>query len=203
LPRSPIACPPYENHFSISSLPDEATYGPWAGKLLTADEDAHLVYAFGKDASPAKYSLGISPDKLLVIPTNQDLYCVFYDDLFLGATQSLILKLSRNALTNYVGSILSEQAGEDSPDYRTQLGITTWSPSPSGLNSANSPPPASDKSPSSAQTPPASPHSVPPPLPPCPPHSHPSISYVLSSVNPPFGASGVTTAAVSRSFHSH
>jgi len=98
----------------LLSLSNNAQFGPWAGKLLSADEDKGLIYAFDTNALATPFRLDIGVDKLLLIPTNQDVYCVFYDDS--DHDSGKILKLSRDTLTSYVGDILAEQAGEvDSP----------------------------------------------------------------------------------------
>ena len=94
----------------LLTLPDDQKYGPWAGKLLTADESKSLVYALDTNGIAQAYPLnGLQADKLMVIPTNQDLYCVAWHDY---PDPSLILKLSHTAFTNYVGDILAEQSGE-------------------------------------------------------------------------------------------
>jgi len=102
----------------LLTVPTNSCYGPWAGKLLTGDECQNLIYAIDTNGFVQPYSLpngfgvGISPDTFRLIPTNQDLYCCA--DLSgnnLGGG-SLILKLSRQLLTNYVGDVLISQSGE-------------------------------------------------------------------------------------------
>ena len=119
----------------VITLPDDAqTWGPWAGKIVTGDEDAvdenlnprPLIYTIATNgevtinSTLALISGGIYPEDFDVIPPNQDLYCVNYHDS--GA--SFILKLSRKWLTNYWGDLLITDAGEASA--QAKLFIVHW-----------------------------------------------------------------------------
>ncbi len=92
-----------------------AKWGPWAGKIITGDEDARdenqnprpLIYTVATNGEVASYAFGIHPEDFDIVRANQDLYCVDYQ----GAS-STILKLSRNYLTNFIDDIVVTQAGE-------------------------------------------------------------------------------------------
>lgn len=107
----------------LLTVPNDSRYGPWAGRLLTADENVHAIYAVETNGSFEAHYLGIDADDFHLIETNQDVYCV----CFVGANphQSTILKVSRNLLVPYVGDILIAQAGEVVPGSAT-LFIVHW-----------------------------------------------------------------------------
>jgi hypothetical protein len=126
---------------------DPARYGPWAGKILTGDENDFqgvfpptppLIFAVDATGAMRPFDLGIAPEDFDVIPTNQDLYCVVFEDLGPGS----ILKLSKAFLTNYVADLLITQAGEGpfAPtlfivhwDSTNQVFVTRSIPMPEGL----------------------------------------------------------------------
>jgi hypothetical protein len=109
-----------EGILTVSNNP--AQYGPWAGKLLTGDDHSGTIYAVDTNGNWTRYNLGICPDTIRIIPTNQDLYCVDYNAT--NGFQSILLKVSRRWLTNYVGDILMVQAGENQPN--PALYIVHW-----------------------------------------------------------------------------
>ena len=88
-----------------------------------------LVYAVATNGAATSYDLGYYPgilaDQILIIPTNQDLYCLNYVDS--DPAHSRVLKIDRSVFTNYVGDILVEQAGE-SPGggFPPTLTIVRW-----------------------------------------------------------------------------
>ncbi|HEV2208221.1 MAG TPA: hypothetical protein VG167_05560 [Verrucomicrobiae bacterium] len=97
----------------LLTVTNDPAYGPFAGSLLTADEDNHLIYAVQTNGSWVSLPLGINADQFRLIPTNQDLYCVLYAD---GApAESMILKLSRTYFAGHQGDILIEESGEVFP----------------------------------------------------------------------------------------
>lgn len=100
---------------------DVAKWGPWAGKIITGDENKHTIYAIDTNGVVASFSLGIDTEDVDIIPPNQDLYCVLYN----GFDSSLI-KVSHSLFTNYVGSLLITQAGETAPFFSPSLFIVTW-----------------------------------------------------------------------------
>lgn len=93
----------------VISLPNNTKqWGPWAGKILTGDEDKNLHYAIDTNGTVSLHSLGIASEDFDIIPTNQDLYICDYDSPY------KILKISHTWLTNYVGGLLITQAGDAS-----------------------------------------------------------------------------------------
>lgn len=113
----------------LLTLSNDQRYGPWAGKLLTGDENEHVIYAINTNGVSVPYFLGIDPDAFKIIPATQNLYCVNYVDN--NPAQSRILKIPSAYLTNYVGDILVEQSGEASPN--PALFIVQWN----GTNAFN------------------------------------------------------------------
>ena len=109
-----------------------AKWGPWAGKILTGDEEGlrnasgfvPLIYAIDTNGVVTTNALGIAPEDFDLIPTNQDLYCADQD-------HDEILKLDRHLFTNYVGDLLITQAGEaptGTPGVPAALYIVSWDP---------------------------------------------------------------------------
>jgi len=101
-----------EGILTLSNNP--AQYGPWANMLLTGDDYLGLIYAVDTNRNWTPYNLGICPDTIRLIPTNRDLYCVYF-----ALVQSMVLKVSRNWLTNYVGDVLMVQAKKTGPYRKT------------------------------------------------------------------------------------
>lgn len=84
---------------------DTNKWGPWAGKIISGDEDENRLYTIDISGNVTSYNLGIASEDFDLIPTNEDLYVC--DD-----ANSRILKLSHTWLTNYVGDLLITQAGD-------------------------------------------------------------------------------------------
>ncbi|SPE54220.1 hypothetical protein SBV1_1770008 [Verrucomicrobia bacterium] len=108
----------------ITLTNDVHKWGPWAGRLMTGDEEQHLIYAVATNGVTTPFDLGISPEVMLLIPTNQDLYVADY-------YSSEILKVSRTWFTNFVGDLLIVQSGEylpgsPLPTPGPQLFIVSW-----------------------------------------------------------------------------
>jgi hypothetical protein len=99
---------PAEHLEGVLTVPNDARYGPWAGKLLTGDEFLKLIYAVDTNGGYVAYGLDISPDTFRIIPANQDIYCCAFSNY----GPSYIVKLSRQWLTPYIGDILIVQSGE-------------------------------------------------------------------------------------------
>lgn len=116
-----IPSPHLEGLLTVSN--DVTKYGPWAGKLLTGDDYLGIIYAVDTNGNYLAYDLKISPDTIRLIETNQDLYCVDFNQY--DQNQSLILKVSRKWLTTFVGDILMVQAGENAGQSPT-LFIVHW-----------------------------------------------------------------------------
>jgi hypothetical protein len=110
----------------VTTITNESKWGPWAGRILTGDENGNfplppLIFAVATNGQVASFDLGIAPEDFDVIPRDQDLYCVNFN-----YSDSTILKLSRTMLTNYVGELLITQAGEGGAVPR--LFIVRWDP---------------------------------------------------------------------------
>jgi hypothetical protein len=90
---------------------DVQKWGPWAGKIITGDEDEHNIYTVAADGTittndtAALISGGIFPESFTVIPPNQSLYLAAYGN-------DSLMELPASALTNYIGDMLISQAGE-------------------------------------------------------------------------------------------
>jgi hypothetical protein len=112
----------------LLTLSNNLAYGPWSGKLITADEDKHLFYAVDTNGIVTPFDLAIAADKLMIIPTNQDLYCVYYKDPAGQHDQGMILRVPRELLTGYTGAFLAEQAHEavSEPIPGPKLFIIKW-----------------------------------------------------------------------------
>ena len=99
---------------------DVARWGPWAGRVVTGDEDLALIFAVDVSGVTQSFNLGIATEDFDVVPPNQDLYCVLHNDV--GASE--VLKLSKTLLTSYVGDVLITQAGEGT--FTPQLFLVHW-----------------------------------------------------------------------------
>ncbi len=91
----------------VAVLPDDPVWGDWAGKILTGNEYAGVIYAVDTNGAATPYSLGIHPEDFDLIPPDQDLYCTAYED-----SAGAILKIPRAYFADYVGQLLITQAGE-------------------------------------------------------------------------------------------
>jgi hypothetical protein len=90
----------------VITLPNDSNaWGPWAGKILTGDEDTRTIYAIASDGTTTTNSLGIDPEDFDLIPDSQDLYCV-------DVNNHRILRLSNLYFSNHVGKLLITDAGE-------------------------------------------------------------------------------------------
>jgi hypothetical protein len=112
----------------VVTIPTALTnLGPWAGKIVTGDEDAvdeneqpqPLIYTIDTNGVVSSFASGIHPEDFDIIPndvTNQNLYCV--------SPGGDILKLSGSLFANYIGDLLVTQAGEGGAEPR--LFIVHW-----------------------------------------------------------------------------
>ena len=90
----------------VITLPNDTNqWGPWAGKILTGDEDQGILYTIDTNGTVTPYDLGIAPDDFVLIPTNQDLYVC-------GYSRNSILRLSSSFFTNYISDLLITQEGD-------------------------------------------------------------------------------------------
>lgn len=104
---------------------DVAKWGPWAGKIITGDENLELIYAVDTNGVTTAFDLGIDPEDFDIIQTNQDLYCL---DPFGGPIGAIgrMMKLSKSLLTNYVGDLVITHSGETDPNGQAKLFIVHW-----------------------------------------------------------------------------
>jgi hypothetical protein len=103
----------------VVTLPNDINrWGPWAGKIVTGDEDkipVPLIYTIDTNGAVAAYDTtaliagGIHPEDFDIIPTNQSLYCVAFND---NVSASALVKLSKDYFSGYAGDLLITDAGE-------------------------------------------------------------------------------------------
>lgn len=75
----------------VTTVPnDPATYGPWAGKILTGAEGQGLFYTIDPTTGAvASYSLGIAPEDVDIVPPNENFFGVdFGGSELMGAPAS-------------------------------------------------------------------------------------------------------------------
>jgi hypothetical protein len=104
----------------VTTLPNDTNkFGPWAGKIITGDEDTlpnGTIYTIATNGAVIAYDTtalipgGIHPEDFDIIPPDQNLYGCD-PDMGINA----IVKLSASYLTNYVGDLLITDAGEIHP----------------------------------------------------------------------------------------
>lgn len=104
----------------ITLTNDVSRWGPWAGKIITGDEDKSTIYAVDTNGVITPYHLGIDPEDFDIIRTNQDLYCTSW-----GISTGAIVRLSSALLANYQGDLLVTEAGETG-DNAAKLFIVHW-----------------------------------------------------------------------------
>ena len=103
-----IATPHLEG---LLTLPVNPSFGPWSGKLLTADEFSHVIFAVDFAGGVSNYFLNIDIDEFRVVTTS-DLYCVQFEPNGLAN----LLKVPASYFRDSQGDILAEQAGEIGSD---------------------------------------------------------------------------------------
>lgn len=101
---------PTQHLEGLLTLPVNSFYGPWSGKLLTADEANHVIFAVDPSGTVSNYFLNIDIDEFRVTTTN-NLYCLQF--LF---GDSRLLKVPASYFTGSVGDVLAEQSGEIGSD---------------------------------------------------------------------------------------
>ncbi len=99
----------------VITLPNDTNkFGPWAGKIITGDEEASpvaLIYMISPNGvvttndSTQLFPDGIYTEDFEIIPTNQDLFACDPD-------AGLVVKLPASYFTNHIGDLLINQAGE-------------------------------------------------------------------------------------------
>lgn len=58
----------------VTTVPDEAVYGPWAGKILTGSEKNGLIYAIDPEGDVTSWRLGINEEDVDVVPARENFY---------------------------------------------------------------------------------------------------------------------------------
>jgi len=91
---------------------DVAKWGPWAGKIITGAEAAlpPRIISVSTNGEVGYYFLGINAEDFDIVQPNQDLYACDQD-------AGLIIKLSRNLLTNFWGDLVITQEGFNNPGF--------------------------------------------------------------------------------------
>lgn len=89
----------------VCTIPNNAAkYGPWTGKILAGAEGQGRVYAIAPDGTTTFYTLGINPEDIDIIPTNENFFGVGYgDNTLYGAPPS--------EFAGMVGDVLITQEG--------------------------------------------------------------------------------------------
>ena len=109
----------------ISLTNDVSKWGPWAGKIITGDENENKIYAIDANGIRTTFDTtnlfpgGIHTEDFEIIPPNQDLYGC-------DASAGIVVKLSRTNLTSYVGDLLITDAGEFGSFPGGKLFIVRW-----------------------------------------------------------------------------
>ncbi len=114
-----VASIPTEHLEGLLTLPNNPTqYGPWAGKLLTADESEGLFYAVDTNGNYQSFALNVNgdpiePSAMKVIPPHANLY--FSDPRSDNGLPPLVLKIRSEYFADSVADILVTRAGEFPP----------------------------------------------------------------------------------------
>jgi len=105
-------------HFEgvVTLTNDVAKWGPWAGKIITGDENLIHIFAIDPSGAADSFGLEIRPEDFDVIPSEQDLYAC--DPAGEVAGLGLVIKLNRSFFSNnnYIGDLVITQAGEAGSD---------------------------------------------------------------------------------------
>jgi hypothetical protein len=90
---------------------DVQRWGPWAGKIITGDEDEQNIYTIGTNGVTATFATtnmiagGIAPEDFEVIPPDSTLYVTQFDD-------NSVMELPATYFRNNIGDLLITEAGE-------------------------------------------------------------------------------------------
>jgi hypothetical protein len=148
----------YTSHLEgVIVLPNDTNrFGPWAGKIITGDEDEDVLYTIDTNGTVTPYDAttifptGIGSEDFDLIPTNQDLYTcnpATYDP---NGVYGTIFKLPHTLLNSYVGDLLITQAGDGTFRYDgfanppPELFIVHWDATNAVFNARGIPGPTSD-----------------------------------------------------------
>ncbi len=109
----------------VTTIPNDPKYGPWAGKLLAGAEDGPTrddsrppcIFAIDTNGVTIPYFLGIAPEDIHVVPTNQDFYI---------NEEYWLLKLPRELLVNHVGDVMITQSGDSDANPTPLIALVHW-----------------------------------------------------------------------------
>jgi len=115
-----VATIPAEHLEGVTTVTNDLNkWGPWAGKIITGNEEEHKIFSIETNGVVSTFLLGIDSEDFDLVATNQDLYCTDVDT-------GVILRLRQSLFRNYVGDIVVTQAGETSPSFASRLFFTHW-----------------------------------------------------------------------------
>lgn len=103
----------------VITVPDEARYGPWRGKILVGAEEQHLLWAINPQGTPEATDLGIGPEDIDLIPANENFFGVDYGN-------SRLVGAPAAAFTNWVGDIVIAQEGNPAILWRVWWDGSAW-----------------------------------------------------------------------------
>jgi hypothetical protein len=135
----------------VITVPDEARYGPWRGKILVGAEDQTLLWTVDPQGATQAYNLGIRPEDIDLIPANENFFGVDYGNSRLVGpplrrlpTGWAILPSPRKGppvVRQFCGGCGGTAApGRSKPWPRSDNGSTSPSPAPGYRPSRQSPP---------------------------------------------------------------
>ncbi|MDE3066741.1 MAG: hypothetical protein KGJ60_04230, partial [Verrucomicrobiota bacterium] len=124
----------------VITLPSDSAWGPWAGKIITGDEDTGVIYAIDMNKTVNSYNIlgnapyQIHPEDFTVIPDesqgNQDLYV---------CSGNTVYKIEGSYFIGHAGDLLiSDEAGQEPGLYIVRWDTTAsqfllwFIPSPGG-----------------------------------------------------------------------
>jgi hypothetical protein len=108
-----IASVPTGFNEGLLTVPNNpAVYGPWAGQLITSDEMSLTIYSISTSGAVQTWNIGVTGQKFLVIPANQNLYCM--DAPYPGYLGCYVFKVPEELFASHVGDILAFQSHDQS-----------------------------------------------------------------------------------------
>ncbi len=107
----------------VITVPDDARYGAWRGKILAGAEDQQKLWTIDPQGTAVPYSdLSIRPEDIDLIPANENFFGVDYGN-------SRLVGAPASAFTNWVGDIaIAEEgtAGNPAILWRVWWDGSTW-----------------------------------------------------------------------------
>jgi len=120
---------PTQHLEGVITLPNDTNkWGPWAGKIITGDEDAQpsgFIYSVATNGVVVTYNTtnliagGIHTEDFDIIPPNQNLFVC-------DNARNAIFELPAIFFTNCVGDLLITDAGEQSVPQQAKFFIVHW-----------------------------------------------------------------------------